>query len=80
MHDLPISNILDGNNKESLQTKKSWQRKFFAKKDMQRKQRKILLINPQFCTYFEKKLPISWNEKRFLFSFKLEFFFEKIVT
>ena len=45
-----------GQAKNSSQRKKSWQRKFFAKKRMQRK---ILLINPQFCTYFEEKLPIS---------------------
>ena len=44
--------------KNSSQRKKSLQRKFFAKKRMQRKQRKILLIKSQFCTYFEEKLPI----------------------
>ena len=33
--------ILGMQTKNSLQTKKSWQGKFFAKKTMQRKQRKI---------------------------------------
>ena len=42
-----------GQAKNYLQRKKYWQRK------LKRMQRKILLINPQFCTYFEEKLSIS---------------------
>ena len=69
-----LSTYYTGQQTKNLcKQRKFWQRKFFAKKRMQRKQRKILVINPLFCTIFQEKMSILWkNFGIWIFLIKLQ--------